>query len=113
MPNQEAASLDLVFRGLSVPTRLAVIERLGQGPAAVAELAAPFDMALPSFQQHLGVLEACGLVTSQKVGRVRTYYLVPGPLRQVETWLDRQRALWTRRLDQLDAHLATLEDSQS
>jgi DNA-binding transcriptional ArsR family regulator len=113
VPNQQAASLDQVFRGLADPTRRAVIERLGRGPAPVTELAQPFDMALPSFAQHLGVLEDCGLVKSRKVGRVRTYYLQPGPLTRVETWLDRQRSYWERRLDQLDAHLLSLKDKDS
>jgi DNA-binding transcriptional ArsR family regulator len=113
VPNQQAASLDHVFRGLADPTRRAVIERLGRGPAPVTELAQPFDMALPSFAQHLDVLEDCGLVKSRKVGRVRTYYLVPGPLKRVGTWLDRQRSFWERRLDQLDAHLLALKDKDS
>lgn len=113
MPNQQAASLDQVFRGLADPTRRAVVERLGRGPAPVTALAEPFDMALPSFVQHLDVLEDCGLVTSRKVGRIRTCYLVPGPLKRIESWLDRQRSHWERRLDQLDAHLASLKDSQS
>ena len=70
MPNQE---LTRVFHALADPTRPAVLERLTRGPAAVSELARPFKMALPSFAQHLGVLEDCGLVRSRKQGRVRTY----------------------------------------
>jgi DNA-binding transcriptional ArsR family regulator len=66
-------------------------------------------MALPSFAQHLDVLEECGLVKSHKVGRVRTYSLVPASLKTAETWLDRQRRHWERRLDQLDAHLSDLK----
>jgi DNA-binding transcriptional ArsR family regulator len=66
-------------------------------------------MALPSFAQHLDVLEECGLVKSRKVGRVRTYRLVPASLKTAETWLDRQRTHWERRLDQLDAHLSDLK----
>jgi len=110
MPNQRAAQLTDVFRGLADPTRRAVIERLCGGPAAVTELARPFDMALPSFAQHLDVLEDCGLVRSRKVGRVRTYHLVPAPLKRANAWLDRQRAQWERRLDQLDAHLLALKE---
>ena len=105
--------LDLAFHALSDPTRRAVVSRLAEGEMPVSALAEPFDMALPSFAQHLGVLEDCGLVRSRKVGRVRTYYLVPGPLKRVESWLDRQRTHWERRLDQLDEHLATLKDLQS
>ncbi len=97
--------LDGVFRALGDPTRRAVVERLGRGPAAVRVLAAPFKMALPSFLQHLRVLEDCGLVSSRKKGRVRTYRIAPRPLKAAEHWLDRQRSLWERRLDQLDAYL--------
>ena len=66
-------------------------------------------MALPSFSQHLDVLEKCGLVRSRKTGRVRTYRLVPKPLEQVDHWMGRQRSIWERRLDQLDSFLATLK----
>jgi DNA-binding transcriptional ArsR family regulator len=106
MPNQE---LSRVFRALTDPTRRAVLERLTQGPAAVKELARPFKMALPSFVQHLGVLEDCGLVRSKKAGRVRTYTLAPQPLEAAEHWLSAQRTLWERRLDALDDFLKTLK----
>ncbi|MPZ59500.1 MAG: metalloregulator ArsR/SmtB family transcription factor [Rhizobiales bacterium] len=88
--------IDSVFRALSDPTRRQVLERLSQSPASVSELAAPFDMALPSFVEHLGVLEGCGLVRSHKKGRVRTYQLAPKRLRLAEDWLARQRDLWER-----------------
>ena len=65
-------------------------------------------MALPSFVQHLGVLEQSGLVTSSKTGRVRTYTLETNALREVEDWLSTQRRLWEQRLDQLDAYLLEL-----
>jgi DNA-binding transcriptional ArsR family regulator len=78
----------------------------------VTELARPFDMALPSFTQHLAVLERCGLVRSRKTGRVRTYHLVPKPLQAVESWMTAQRNLWERRLDQLDAYLLTLKEKE-
>ena len=103
-----APSLDAVFQALADPTRLAVVERLGVGPASTSELARPFAMALPSFAQHLDVLERSGLVTSSKQGRVRTYRLTPAPLERAGNWLAGQHELWTRRLDQLDAHLANL-----
>src|ERR1700744_5623537 len=102
MPNQE---LTRVFQALTDPTRRAVLERLTRGPAAVSELAQPFEMALPSFVQHLGVLENCGLVRSTKQGRVRTYALAPQPLKEAENWLAAQRLLWERRLDALDDFL--------
>lgn len=102
--------VDQVFRALSDGTRRGVLERLGRSPASVSELAELCDMALPSFVQHLAVLESCGLVRSKKIGRVRTYQLVPKRLRLVESWLDRQRALWERRLDQFDEYVTELKE---
>lgn len=107
MPNQ-AVELDRVFQALADPTRRAVLQRLSGGGAPVSELAAPFDMALPSFLQHLRVLEGCGLVRSSKSGRVRTYRLSPEPLKAAEGWIATQRALWGRRLDRLDTYLEGL-----
>jgi DNA-binding transcriptional ArsR family regulator len=109
MPNQQMR-LDRVFRALGDPTRRAVLSRLCAGPAPVSELARPFDMALPSFTQHLDVLEQCGLVRSRKAGRVRTYRLVPQPLEAAERWMNKQRALWERRLDQLDSYLLEMKE---
>jgi DNA-binding transcriptional ArsR family regulator len=105
--------VDGVFRALSDPTRRRVLERLSKRPGSVSELAAPFDMALPSFVEHLRVLEGCGLVRSRKVGRIRTYRLVPGRLKLAEDWLTRQRALWERRLDQLDEYLLELKEKRT
>lgn len=110
MPNRSAVLApdpgpEHVFKALSDPTRRAVVERLGRGPAATSDLAGDFDMSLPSFLQHLQVLEDSGLVASHKTGRVRTYRLTPGPLRAAEHWLSEQRELWERRLDRLDQHL--------
>jgi len=104
--------LDRVFHALADPTRRAVLERLSVGTAAVSELAAPFDMALPSFLQHLKVLETSGLVRSWKEGRVRTYQLSPEPLRAAEGWMARQRELWERRLDRLDRYLEELKPAE-
>ena len=109
MPNQ-TASLDRVFQALADPTRRAVVERLCYGPASVSDLAQPFRMALPSFSQHLEVLEHCGLVRSRKSGRVRTYRLAPRRLKVAEHWLETQRMHWDRRLDQLDAFLTNLKE---
>ena len=103
--------LDLVFHALSDPTRRAVLKRLSRGPAPTLELARPFGMALPSFTQHLGVLERTGLVKSTKVGRVRTYELAPPALCAAETWMTEQRRLWESRLDRLDAYLMTMKES--
>ncbi len=108
MPNQ-VAQLDRVFQALADPTRREVLRRLSHGTAPVSELAAPFEMALPSFLQHLKVLEGCGLVNSQKAGRVRTYRLSPEPLKAAEGWMSEQRTLWERRLAQLDQYLEELK----
>lgn len=107
--NAAPARLDDTFRALADPTRRAVVEALGRGPASVSDLARPFSMALPSFLQHLKLLEECGLVATEKTGRVRTCRLQPEPLAAAEHWLEAQRSLWTRRLDQLDALLASLK----
>jgi DNA-binding transcriptional ArsR family regulator len=104
------AQLNLVFQALADPTRRAVVERLSRGPTATSELAQPFKMALPSFLQHLDVLQKCGLVQSQKSGRVRTYELAPSTLKAAEDWMATQRTLWERRLDQLDSFLEDLKE---
>jgi DNA-binding transcriptional ArsR family regulator len=117
MPQQlvdiEPVDIDRVFHALADPTRRAVVERLGLGPAATSELARPFTMALPSFIQHLEVLEKVGLVTSAKEGRVRTYRLTPQPLEAAEDWMAAQRQLWEHRLDQLDDYVRTLHLQRS
>ena len=102
-------SLDLVFGALADPTRRAVLERLGEGDASIGELAQPFDMALPSLMKHVRVLEAVGLVESQKSGRVRTCRLKPAAMTDAEHWLVQQRAVWEARLDRLDAYVKTIE----
>jgi DNA-binding transcriptional ArsR family regulator len=100
-----AANLDLTFQALADPTRRGMVERLAQGPASVSELAQPFAMSLPAIVQHLAVLEAGGLVRSEKVGRVRTCRIEPAALSLAEQWIDRRRADWERRLDRLGEHL--------
>ncbi len=104
--------LDRVFRALADPTRRAVVARLALGPRPTTELARPFRMALPSFTQHLDVLEEARLVRSRKQGRVRTYELVPETVNSARHWLDEQRDLWNGRLDRLDAHLLNPEESR-
>lgn len=101
--------MDGIFRALSDPTRRSVLEQLSSRPASVSELAAPYDMALPSFLEHLKVLERSGLVSSRKAGRVRTYKLAPERLTVAEDWLGRQRKIWEHRLDRLDSYLMTLK----
>ncbi len=107
-----AEPIDAVFKALSDPTRRRVLERLSLSSASVSELAEPFDMALPSFVQHLRVLEDSGLVSSSKKGRVRTYQIDAAQLHTAEDWLARQRSLWERRLDQLDEYLLKLKEQQ-
>jgi len=111
MPNQ-SIHLDRVFQALADPTRRAVLERLGTGSAPVSELARPFKMALPSFAQHLKLLEAGGLVRSRKAGRVRTYRLAPRAFEVAERWMTAQRAHWERRLDPLDDYLSDLKETE-
>ena len=108
MPNQHIA-LDNVFHALADPTRRAVLQRLSQGPASVKELAEPFEMALPSFLQHLKVLETGGLIRSRKIGRVRTCEIEPEPLTSAEAWIAQQRSIWEGRLDRLGAYLNALQ----
>lgn len=105
-----SAQLPVVFGALADPTRLAVVERLVSGPASVSELAAPFDMAGPSFLKHLRVLEEAGVVATEKKGRVRTVRLSPDTLAWVETWVKQHRRTWERRLDDLGTFLN--EDKQ-
>ena len=107
-----APPIDGIFRALADPTRRHVLERLSSSPASVSELAQPFDMALPSFVEHLKVLEGSGLVRSQKTGRVRTYRIVPERLRLAEDWLTKQRRIWERRLDQLDDYVTKLKQEK-
>jgi len=105
--------LDEVFQALADPTRRAVLEQLGRGPAATKELASHHDMALPSFMQHLDLLGRVGVVTSDKQGRVRTYRLVPAGLAPAEHWLDTQHQIWAHRLDQLDNYLTALQGDET
>ena len=111
MPNY-AVRLDQVFRALADPTRRAVLRRLSGGTASTLELARPFDMALPSFTQHLSMLEKSGLVKSRKSGRIRMYELAPSRLVAAEDWILDRRKLWERRLDQLDAYLLTMKEDE-
>lgn len=104
------ANLDVIFHGLADPTRRMVIARLAAGPASVSELAAPHEMALPSFLKHLKVLETSGWVISDKSGRVRTCRLRPETVKVAEDWLSQQRSIWEARLDRLDAFLLTMND---
>jgi DNA-binding transcriptional ArsR family regulator len=108
MLNQSPA-LDRLFHALADPTRRAMLERLSRGPATVSELARPLPMSLPAAMQHLDVLEAAGVVRSEKVGRVRTCAIDPGALTNAETWINARRTEWEQRLDRLGEYLKTLE----
>lgn len=106
------ANLDLIFHGLADPTRRAVIGRLAAGPTPVSELAAPHNMALPSFLKHLKVLETGGWIDSEKTGRVRTCRLRPEAAQAAESWLARQQELWEARLDRFDAFVTAMDDER-
>jgi DNA-binding transcriptional ArsR family regulator len=108
----QSAVADDIFYALSNSTRRKVLEQLSGGPATVSELAAPFDMKLPSFVEHLSVLERSRLVKSKKRGRVRTYEIVPERLKVAEGWLSEQRQLWESRLDRFDNYVKQLKEKE-
>lgn len=107
-----SAAADDVFYALSNSTRRKVLEQLSVGPATVSELAAPFDMKLPSFVQHLSVLERSRLVKSTKRGRVRTYEIAPEPFKVAEDWLTGRRRLWESRFDRFDEYVRQLREKE-
>jgi DNA-binding transcriptional ArsR family regulator len=109
----QSAVTDDVFYALSNATRRSVLERLSVGPATVSELAAPFDMKLPSFVQHLSVLEESRLVKSTKQGRVRTYEIAPERFKLAEHWLTARRQEWESRLDRFDDYVKQLKEKES
>jgi DNA-binding transcriptional ArsR family regulator len=106
MPNQ-TQPIEQTFIALSDPTRRAVVQALSQGSATVSQLARPFDMALPSFTQHLGVLENAGLIVSKREGRSRVCSLNP------EDWMAAYRQQWESRMDRFEAHLETVKKAKS
>ena len=95
------SDLDRMFQALSDPGRRSMVERLSRGPASVSQLAEPLDMSLPAVVQHLQVLEAAGLVKTQKIGRVRSCTLDTSAMSQAERWINDRRTQWERRLDRL------------
>jgi DNA-binding transcriptional ArsR family regulator len=112
MLNQLAdADLDRVFQALADPGRRLMVERLSAGPASVSELARPLPMSLAAVVQHVQVLEASGLVRSQKTGRVRTCSINPTALRSAEHWISERRSIWERKLDRLGEYLADTADA--
>ncbi|HEY3906906.1 MAG TPA: metalloregulator ArsR/SmtB family transcription factor [Streptosporangiaceae bacterium] len=110
----QIVDLDRVFQALADPGRRSMVERLSTGPASVSELAQPLAMSLAAVLQHVQVLEASGLVSSQKVGRTRTCSINPAALSSAEHWISQRRALTERRLDRLGEYLkqtATQEET--
>jgi DNA-binding transcriptional ArsR family regulator len=107
----QVAELDRVFQALADPGRRLMVERLSEGPASVSELGRPLAMSLAAVVQHVQVLEASGLVRSQKTGRTRTCSINPAALRSAEYWISERRSLWERRLDNLGDYLADTADS--
>jgi DNA-binding transcriptional ArsR family regulator len=104
--------LNSIFTALADPTRRAVLAKLCEAPSSVSELAKPFDMALPSFTQHLKVLEESGLVKSKKKGRVRTYSVAPKKLTKANKWLEERRATWEQRFDRLENYLRKIQEQK-
>lgn len=102
--------LDRTFAALADPARRTIVERLAQGSATVSELARPLPMSLPAVMLHLKVLEDCGLVKSEKLGRVRTCRIEPKMLSQAEIWVSERRQMWERGLDRLGAYLDETEE---
>jgi len=98
--------LDLMFQALADPGRRLMVDRLSKGPASVSQLAEPLDMSLSAVVQHLQILEASGLVRTEKVGRVRTCTIEPKALNLAEKWISDRRTQWERRLDRLGEYLA-------
>ena len=108
-----SAVADDVFHALSNSTRRKILEQLSVGPASVSDLAAPFDMKLPSFVQHLSVLEQSRLVKSKKRGRIRTYEIAPERFKVAESWLTERRRMWESRFDRFDDYVKQLKEKES
>ncbi|MBY6142156.1 metalloregulator ArsR/SmtB family transcription factor [Leisingera daeponensis] len=107
------STLDLCFSALGDPTRREILQRLARGEASVSELAAPHDMALPSFMSHLKKLEAANLITSKKHGRTRVCELSPGAFTPAKDWLSEQSAIWEGRLDRFDDYIGNLTQERN
>ena len=109
---QYSSTLDSVFDALADPTRRAVVQRLGSGPASVSALASDFSISLPSFLKHVRALEASGLIRTRKTGRVRTCTLDHDRLAVIDGWLAEQRSIWESRTDRLEQHLRNQKDDR-
>ena len=106
-------SFDTSFAAISDATRRGVLEQLGRADASISELAQRFDMTLTGMKKHVGVLEQAGLVTTQKVGRVRTCRLGAGGLREEAAWIERYRQMWAARFEDLDKIVEQLKQKES
>ena len=102
--------IDLVFQALGDATRRAIVEKLSEGPISVSKLAVPFNITLAAVVQHLQILEASGLVNTEKLGRVRTCSIEPYGLSAAEQWIGDLRSTWERRFDRLGDLLAESDD---
>ena len=109
----ESRRLDLAYQALADPTRRGMVARLSRSPASVSELARPLSISLPAVMQHLQLLEASGLVRSEKKGRVRTCRIEPKALAAAEGWIAAQRALWEGRADRLEKYLETMKGDEN
>jgi DNA-binding transcriptional ArsR family regulator len=106
------AALDASFAALADPTRRGILDRLGRADASITELAESFGMTLTGMKKHVGVLEEAGLVTTEKVGRVRTCRLGARRLEQEAAWIERYRQRWEARFDALDRVIDTLQHQE-
>ena len=106
------ARLDASFAALSDATRRGVLEQLGRSDASITDLAGKFHMTLTGMKKHVGVLEQSGLVTTEKVGRVRTCKLGPRRLEEETAWIERYRQLWSSRFDELDKVVEELHEKE-
>ena len=102
--------LDLAFHALADATRRGIIDRLSQGPASVSELAKPYGSSLAAIHQHVQILQASGLITTEKHGRTRECRISGEAVLRVETWLSERRTLWENRFDRLGRLLENHED---
>ncbi len=110
--DQHSEQLDSIFQALADPTRRSVLRQLGKGPASISDLAAPFDMALPSFMKHIRLLEDSGLIRTRKEGRVRTCAIEKRQFAVIEAWLSKQRALWEGRTDRLEQFVTSTQKKE-
>jgi len=109
----DSLRLDRAFAALADPVRRGMLARLSRGPASVSELARPLPISLPAVLQHLKALEASGLVSSAKKGRVRTVRVEPEALASAETWLSRRREEWEARIDRFEAHVQEIKQEEA